>query len=132
MSPYNKSGEKLTASSNSIKRRKNVPKKGEKVQRKAEGERETPDKKSPIVEEESQIYTKEKREALEEYGKRYKGKKRIHPDDPAKSECLYAEFMELFGASESSQKTAHAFWEDAVEIINEGSGKREIRFLTTG
>ena len=43
MSPYNKSGEKLTASINSIKRRKNVPKKGEKVQRKAEGEREAPD-----------------------------------------------------------------------------------------
>ena len=65
------------------------------------------------------MYTKEKRDALEEYGKLYKGKNRIHPRDPCKTECLYAEFMELFGASESSQKNAHAFWEEAVEIINE-------------
>ena len=63
--------------------------------------------------------TKGKRDALEEYWKRCKGKKRIHPMDPCKTECLYAEFMELFGASESSQKKAHAFWEEAVEIINE-------------
>jgi len=46
MSTYNKSGEKLTASSDSIKRRKSLSKKAEKVQRKAEGECEGLDKKT--------------------------------------------------------------------------------------